>query len=243
MSEALSQLLGHSALFVLLAAIGVVLARFKVRAGWLAIAFGLFILQDMALSQGWGAFEFDLVDSAWNWEGTILSVVVLLILAVALFSDRWPVTGLRFKQDGPAPLTALAVALALCAALAGAAYWMVPGKAGQGVEDLFFHAALPGLEEEIFYRGLLLGALDKAFGTPLRVLRAPVGWAAVMSAMLFATAHSITLTPQLAMVMDVAQGAWLFPAGLVLAWLRNATGSILLPVAVHSWANAAFYVI
>lgn len=242
MSEALSQLLADCGLFVLLALAGIALAKGRVRFAWLAIAFGLFILQDFALTRGWGAFAFDVVDSRWNWEGKIVSTLVLLALALVLFAGRWEATGIRLRQDGPASLAALAVTLALGALVAAAAYWLVPGSGGR-LEDIAFQATMPGIEEEIFYRGLLLGALDKAFGTPLKVLRAPVGWGAVASAMLFAAAHALSLSPEMALALDLNQAACLFPAGLVLAWLRNATGSILMPLVLHSWANVSVYLL
>lgn len=243
MSEALSDMLAQSGLFVLLAALGVVLVKGRVRWAWLAIALGLFILQDMALSRLWGGLGIDFVDSDWNWEGTLFSTLVLLAIALILFRGRWAVTGITFDQRGPAPLSALAVSLLLCVLFAGAAWWLVPGPALWSVEDIAYQATLPGIEGELFYRGLLLGALDQAFGRPSRILRVPMGWGAAMSAMLFAAAHSMTLSPGLLIAMDVSQSAWLFPAGLVLAWLRNATGSILMPILVFNWANTVFYLI
>lgn len=244
MSGPISQLLANCALFVLLAFIGIVLARGRVRWSWLAIALGLFIIHDMALSAGWGAFaDIDLVDSPWNWEAKSLSIAVLAGVALVVFRGDWDVTGLRLTQPGPAPVLALTVSLLLCALFAAAAWWLAPGPFGYVADDIAFQATMPGIEEEIFYRGLLLGALDRAFGTPLKILRVPVGWGAVASAMLFAAAHSVVVTPELAVMMDASRSAWLFPAGLILAWLRNASGSILMPVAVHSWANASVYVL
>lgn len=244
MSGPVSQLLANCALFVLLALIGIVLARGRVRWSWLAIALGLFIIQDMALSSGWGALSgLDLIDSRWNWEGRLLSTLVLIGLALLLFRHDWEATGLRLGQSGPAAWLALVLSLVVCALFAAGAYWLVPGPLVFAPEDIAFQATMPGIEEEIFYRGLLLGALDRAFGTPLKLLRAPMGWGAVATAMLFAAAHAVVLTPELAMTLDIGQSAWLFAAGLVLAWLRAATGSILLPVIVHNWANASVYVL
>lgn len=243
MSEPLSEMLAQCGLFVLLAAIGIVLAKGRVRWAWLAIAFGLFIIHDMALTSLWGGFDLDAVESAWNWEGRIFSTLILLALAIFLFRRRWEVTGLTLDQRGPAPLAALAVSLLLCALFAAAAFWMVPGPMLLSGEDIAFQATMPGFEGELFFRGLLLGALDQAFGRPLKILAVPMGWGAVASAMLFAAAHSLALSPGLVLAMDISQSAWLFPAGLILAWIRNATGSIAMPVIVHNWANAVFYVI
>ena len=243
MSGPISQLLADSSLFLLLAAIGIVLARGRVAWAWLAIAFGLFILEDFALSSAWGSAFAGPFDSAFNWEGELLALLILVLASVFVLRDRGEVSGLKLSQSGPAPARAGLVAIALCITAGAAAYWMAPGVPHAPLEEVAYRAGLSPLVDELFYRGLLLSALDRAFGRPLSVLGAPMGWGAVASAILFAASQSFIVTPGLIVSMDVGQGAYLFPAGLILAWLRNASGSLVMPLAVHVWASAVFYVL
>jgi membrane protease YdiL (CAAX protease family) len=157
-----------------------------------------------------------------------------------MFDGRWRLTGVTVIQKGPSPVSALVVTVLIAAAFAGAAWYLVPGRVGP-VSELAYRASLPALEQELLYRGFLLAALDRAFGAPVRLRGAAMGWGAVASAMLFAADRALSLSPDLVLTAAFGAGAWVFLAGMLLVWLRAASGSVLLPVLVHSWAVASFY--
>ena len=243
MSEAFSGLLVNCGLFLLLTLIGVVLAGGRVRRSWLAVAFGLFILHDAVSTGGWGYLALpDLAPGPHPWATSIVSTVVLLIVGALMFDGRWRLTGVTVMQRGPSPVSALVVTALVAAAFAGAAWYLVPGRVGP-LADLAYKASLPAIEQELLYRGFLLAALDRAFGTPVRIRGAPMGWGAVASATLFAADRALSMSPDLVLSAAFDAGAWVFLAGMLLVWLRAASGSILLPVLVHSWAVASFYVL
>ncbi len=108
------------------------------------------------------------------------------------------------------------------------------------VEAVWFAATLPGLDEEMAFRGILLAILVGAFDKPWRVLGIRVGWGAVAVICFFGAAHGFE---------TAAQGApWLFSAivalisglmGALLLWLKERTGSIWLGVLVHNLANVS----
>ncbi|ACY18510.1 CPBP family intramembrane glutamic endopeptidase [Haliangium ochraceum] len=85
------------------------------------------------------------------------------------------------------------------------------------------------LPEELFFRGLLLELLERALPPRRRVLGGGVGWALVISALLFALIH-------LPKGGDPRVLATFFP-GLLFGWMRSATGSILAPVLAHGASN------
>ncbi len=93
-------------------------------------------------------------------------------------------------------------------------------SAGLGARVFLIVAAcaiIPAVEEMLF-RGLLFGALRPAFGP---------GWAALVSAVLFAGAHqSLSSFLSLALV------------GLVFAWLYERTGSLITSTVAHGVFNA-----
>ncbi len=57
-------------------------------------------------------------------------------------------------------------------------------------EDVAFQTTMPGLDEELFYRGLLLFALDQAFRGRKQLLGVDWGWGAVLSCLLFGMTHA-----------------------------------------------------
>jgi membrane protease YdiL (CAAX protease family) len=108
------------------------------------------------------------------------------------------------------------------------------------LEAISFAATLPGLDEELVFRGILLAILIAAFGKPWRVLGVSVGWGAVAVICLFGVAHGYETASQgapwlLACLIALISGMM----GAMLLWIKERTGSIWLGVLVHNLANLA----
>jgi membrane protease YdiL (CAAX protease family) len=85
------------------------------------------------------------------------------------------------------------------------------------------------LPEELFFRGFLLGLLEKRFPPKHRFLGGGIGIALVISAAAFALIH-------LPKDGDPRALATFFP-GLVFGWMRSATNSILASTITHAASN------
>jgi membrane protease YdiL (CAAX protease family) len=85
------------------------------------------------------------------------------------------------------------------------------------------------LPEELFFRGFLLGLLERRFPPKRRILGGGVGLALVLSAAAFALIH-------LPKDGDPRALATFFP-GLLFGWMRSATGSILASTLTHAGSN------
>lgn len=85
------------------------------------------------------------------------------------------------------------------------------------------------LPEELFFRGLLLGLLERRFPPARRVAGGGIGLALVLSSLAFAAIH-------LPKDGDPRALATFFP-GLLFGWMRSATGSILAPTLTHAASN------
>ena len=94
-----------------------------------------------------------------------------------------------------------------------------------------YHLTLPGIEEELMYRGLLLSLFAAALGGA-RV------WAAVMATLVFALAHGITPGPDGIGLNFVMLGYTLL-VGAILAAMRLRSGSLLLPALGHNLIGLA----
>jgi len=85
------------------------------------------------------------------------------------------------------------------------------------------------LPEEMFFRGYLLQRLEARFPPRHRLAGAPVGWALLLSAVLFALGHVLVdFNPQRLAVF--------FPA-LLFGWMRARTGSLAAGAAFHAFCN------
>lgn len=85
------------------------------------------------------------------------------------------------------------------------------------------------LPEELFFRGFMLGLLERALPPRRRLLGGGIGWALVISAAAFALIH-------IPRDGDPRALATFFP-GLMFGWMRSATGSILAPTLAHAGSN------
>jgi membrane protease YdiL (CAAX protease family) len=96
-------------------------------------------------------------------------------------------------------------------------------------DELLGQVLVIALPEEAFYRGYLTTALDDAWGTPLTLAKAKVGWGLVATSALFAVGHVLTEpNPQRLAVF--------FPA-LLFGWLRARTGGVGVPILFHALCN------
>ncbi|MNH77902.1 CAAX amino terminal protease self- immunity [compost metagenome] len=215
------------------------LMKGRVRWGWLVASFLLMAVYDAVLTRGYGNIPLSFGSSNWNWEGKALAV--LLSLAVAsLPVIGWKRAGLTLKQDRRGLPGALVLSGLLVALFLGLALYF-PAQ-GFDLDSLAFQLTMPGLDEELFYRGVLLLMLNEAFGKPVRILGAWMGWGAVLSSLAFGLTHALgyadggfTFEPILMATTGVS--------ALLLVWLREKTGSILLPILMHNYGNTIFMLV
>ncbi|WP_374513814.1 lysostaphin resistance A-like protein [Brevundimonas sp.] len=234
------------AIWVLLGWVGVtaaaelvcaVLARGRVRWLWLASALLLMVAYDALLTRGYGHIPLDFGASHWNWEGKALAVALSVGVAAVLGFRRSGVTWRHYRTGLPG---ALALSAVLVAVFLGLALYFPAEPAD--ADTLPFQLTMPGLDEELFYRGVLLLMLNEAFGRPLSVLGAPMGWGALVSSVAFGLTHAL----------GYADGGYSFDAmamaltggpALLLVWIREKTGSLVLPILLHNFANSIFHLV
>ena len=180
-------------------------------------------------------------------RGEVLDQVLPALSFLALVGPAWWLAGragqdpLRVHGLAVRPrglLLAAAVALgalllfvgvaALAATLAGRA----AGPAPWGIVALRLLRDLPfvALPEEWLFRGVVQPALDRPEGPARRVLGAPFGRGALLSALLFGLAHAL-------IELDPTRLLTAVP-GLLFAWLRARTGSMLPGTVAHAASNA-----
>ncbi|GMV60597.1 MAG: hypothetical protein AMXMBFR72_36830 [Betaproteobacteria bacterium] len=175
-----------------------------------------------------------LIGNRWNWAGGLLAAAGMLALAALLVRRAgfaWREFGLIWSQR-PGSLRAAALValpvLALNYAAMTLSRFRLPGVP---VETWLYQATLPGLVEEIGFRGVLLALADRAFAARWTIGGAPLGWGGVVVTASFFAAHDLSL--------GTAVGV--LPAALLYLWLRARTGSLVLPVLAHNAWNLSVY--
>ena len=85
------------------------------------------------------------------------------------------------------------------------------------------------IPEEVFFRGYLMERLERVWPPKLNVFGAKVGWALIISSVLFAISH-------IAVIPNPQRLAVFFPA-LLFGWMRARTGSIAPGAVFHALCN------
>ncbi|HUK13911.1 MAG TPA: CPBP family intramembrane glutamic endopeptidase [Thermoanaerobaculaceae bacterium] len=177
----------------------------------------------------------DVLGGHWNWSGKVLSLALSAIVIAALRLSPAAV-GLTFRQRHvKAGLIAL---VAFIAWGAGLGLLFRPGV--PTAETLAFQATMPGLAEELVYRGiapaLLLGLMRKKApveGTP---------WAVILAtSVAFGAWHGLNLSHG-RLGFDVMSALFPFLGSIPGGWLRFETRSLVFPVLAHGLANLAFQI-
>jgi hypothetical protein len=234
-------LIGAIALGLIIVGFGLGLTdRRNFHFGWLAVAALLLIVNDAAVTRGFFSFRgvpgLD-ANTDWNWSGKILALAVSLAIA-ALPIFGWRNIGLTLRQRQlRGALIVTAVLLAIYTTMA----WFM-GAGGGTKGELAFQLTMPGFEEEVFYRGLLLLALDRAFTGRLNVGGAQIGWSLPLNALVFGLAHGLSISHG-AFDFDGMTFALPCIGAIPAVWLRAKTGSLVLPVVLHNVVNVLFVVL
>jgi len=201
---------------------------------WLLAAAGLVFVNDAMLTRVWGLIPDVIPHSDWNWQGKIMALAVTLAVA-SLPMFGWKRSGLTLTQAPGSWKTALPVT----AAYAGLFLVMAlifPNESASK-ETVAFQLTMPGFEEEPFYRGVLLLALERAFSGRLRFLGVDWSLGAVLSCALFGLAHAFGFSDGQFSFDPMTMALTGLPS-LIGVWLVLRTRSLLLPVLMHNFGNA-----
>ena len=236
MNNELILILGHLSVIAVLGVIGALTFRKSFNPGWFVAALILYALYDFLLTRGFGMVSNFPEGAGWNWTGKVMSFIGMLLIAALPFFG-WRRVGLTLRQN-PGSLSAYI----LFAALAGLFFYLAISSADGSPDDwetIAFQWTLPGLDEELFFRGILLIALNEAFCKAANILGAPITYGGLLTAVLFGLVHGMGFGAD-GFSFDALTFALTGGPSLLLLWLREKTGSLLLPIIAHNIANGAF---
>lgn len=234
---AMNGIISISGIALLLTAAGMLIGlmdRRNFAPAWLIAAAALVVLNDVLLTELYGLLPDMIPGAAWNWQGKGLALLATLGIA-ALPWFGWQRSGLTLHQ-APGSLRACApIAVLYCLFFAGLA-GAFPGDEASA-ETIAFQLTMPSLEEEPFYRGILLLALGEAFRGRRRWLGVDWHWGALLSCLLFGLAHAFSYADGSVSFDAITMALTAVPSVLAV-WMRLRTGSLVLPVLLHSAGNA-----
>ncbi len=172
-----------------------------------------------------------------NWFGKTLTIAGTVAMLYFLPRVGFREAGVIWKQNegslGPVLRTGAIVVVSMTCA----SYFFGPTP-NTSVENLLWQASMPGIDEELFFRGLLLLLLHQAFGKGLNVWGAKTGWGFWLVTVTFGLLHGVTIdAADIDVDITIILGTGFM--GFVLTWMRERTGSLVVPVLFHNVSNVA----
>jgi uncharacterized protein len=166
--------------------------------------------------------------SSYNWVGKFASFVGAVVFTVfgPLTADE---VGATLRQRPASLLPALLFVLFFL--------WLSdsPEHAADS-ETLLFQATIPGLDEELIFRGILLAVLARALPQPREGIRRLFNWNVVITCLAFGLGHGVRVS-QGVTEFRLEYFVSTFIAGYLFTGLRLYTGSLVLPVIFHNALN------
>ncbi|SIN59878.1 hypothetical protein SAMN02745824_0416 [Parasphingorhabdus marina DSM 22363] len=211
---------------------------------WLLASIGIYAAYAMMVFSGIKipGVENMFVDQRYNWSGKILAISTSIILLVALIRTSPKLTfadaGVTWKQNAGSIGPALVVTALMIGFIIGLQLLVNDGT-NLNAETLIYQATIPGLDEELMFRGLLLLTLSLAVtGQTWTIKGATVHWGAIVATLFFAWGHSVFIVDG-AVQADVVAMVITGLLGAALMWIRLRTGSIVMPIIAHNATNFA----
>lgn len=205
----------------------------------LTFSFGLLFagylgLDDLVTGMPSGSSAFSFIGGEWNWSGKIYSLLLSIVVVLGL-RIKPEALGLTLSQRN---LRASLIALFLFV-LWGLSLGLLFKPSAPSVETLAFQASMPGIVEELVYRGIAPALLLGLIRSKEPSQRIP--WAVVfITAVAFGIWHGLSYSDA-AFSFDPMSALFPFIGSIAGGWLRFNSGSLLFPILAHSFANVAFH--
>ncbi|MCD4833811.1 MAG: CPBP family intramembrane metalloprotease [Bacteroidales bacterium] len=198
--------------------------------------FIVFFFIDQCLTRNVYFPEFITIGTTWNWTGKIASALFSLFVILILRKKFQIDFALTLKQR-KGSLKPTLITVGILVIIGAVVLWFSSSKGNPTLETHLFQLTMPGIAEELAFRGLFLGLLNNAFKKSCRIFGAELSWGVVVTSLLFGLWHGIGFDNTSNFYFNFEPFLMTLLAGFTLAWLREKTGSLLIPVLFHNLIN------
>lgn len=199
---------------------------------------GYFLLDSYTRILGYKWIKLDAMGLTGNWSGMLLSLIIALMFII--YHSKSIRRDIGFTRVFNKRTLKLGILIFLGFLAFDFVFKMIlfPKGGTFDLEQFVFQATLPGLTEEIVYRGILLWLLSKAFVPTKQVKGILFGWGFIIVTFLFAMIHGVVLTEAMEFKVDYITIVYItLITSLSLGILRKFSGNLILPTVGHNMVN------
>jgi len=178
-----------------------------------------------------------IIEGEWNWSGKIYGIVGSILFLMVFrkeLGDHNFIT-LRQRKTSLKPKLIITIIVFMVAVVLAI---ISIQKSGERFEYYLFQFTMPGLDEELAYRGIMLGLLSNALKSKMSIRNISLGNPALLiTSILFGLGHSFQIDPDWCFHQNWVEFISTFATGLLLGWLTLRSGSILMAILIHDLFN------
>lgn len=168
----------------------------------------------------------------WNWTGKIYAILGSILFLVFYRKFKLKDYFLTFKQDKGFIKKGILIILGILIIRIIVAYFF-HSRTEWSPETLLFQFSMPGIDEEIAFRGIMLGLLTKVLKRNILILNTSV----LVTAILFGFAHGFSLSNEFNIIFNIQPFLRTMIYGLIWGEITIKSGSILLALISHNSGN------
>lgn len=172
----------------------------------------------------------------WSWQESLLTSAWPFLLAVVVPGVSLAAIGVtsRLRPGWLKP----SIVAGLIALAVPAIFFVLGARKKLDIEGWIFLSTMPGLAEELVFRGVYQSLLNRVFGKPWRLWNGEFGWGLFITAVFFSCFNGlIRIDADLHARIVLPAAIAPFLLSLVSGWIRERTDSVWLSVFGHNLSN------
>lgn len=195
----------------------------------------IFILYQIVLKLPTEISELQIIHSKWNWTGKLFAIIFGVLTYLLLRKRLIPFDFIHFRQDLKSlKKTFLMSCVPICIAIFS--YFDTSKQFDK--ETLLFQLTMPGIDEEIMFRAILLGLLLSCFKDKIIIRNINLGNPSILFiGLLFGVVHGLAITDNYKLTFELSPFIWTFFYGFIWSWITIKSKSILQPIISHNMSN------
>ena len=239
------QSIGELVILIFMMLFGAIITNNNLNYKYVFITSVYFFIVKFLLFSGFGIFTYpDIIPGRFNWEGKTVSILFTLIFAFFLTKKKWKEIGLTWKQTlGFSFKATKIVSLIFFIIITLYAFLYLSGTQKGGPEIWGYQLTMPSLDEELFYRGFLLFLVINSFSSKKNKKNNHILLSAIIITVLFGISHGLRINENWMFSFDILYFLYSGIIGAFLMYIRMASGSLALPIFMHSWSNISSYIL